>query len=52
MTLVSIPLMEKSGRRRLHLIGLSGMFAFSIIMTISLVLQVCMYSYTVEHGYS
>jgi SP family facilitated glucose transporter-like MFS transporter 1 len=40
MTLVSIPLMEKSGRRRLHLIGLGGMFSFSILMTITLVLQV------------
>lgn len=40
MTLVSIPLMEKAGRRRLHLVGLGGMFVFSIMMTISLVLQV------------
>ncbi len=40
MTVVSIPLMEKAGRRRLHLIGLGGMFIFSIFMTISLVLQV------------
>ena len=40
MTLISIPLMEKVGRRRLHLIGLGGMFVFSIFMTITLVLQV------------
>ena len=40
MTLVSIPLMEKAGRRRLHLIGLGGMFVLSIFMTVSLVLQV------------
>lgn len=39
MTLVSIPLMEKSGRRLLHLIGLGGMFVFSILMTIAFVLQ-------------
>ncbi|RMZ95563.1 glucose transporter type 1 isoform X5, partial [Brachionus plicatilis] len=39
MTLVSIPLMEKSGRRFLHLLGLGGMFVFSIFMTIAFVLQ-------------
>lgn len=39
MTLVSIPLMEKSGRRFLHLLGLGGMFVFSIFMTFSFVLQ-------------
>ena len=39
MTLVSIPLMEKSGRRFLHLLGLGGMFVFSILMTIAFVLQ-------------
>jgi SP family facilitated glucose transporter-like MFS transporter 1 len=39
MTLVTIPLMEKSGRRLLHLAGLAGMFVFSILMTISFVLQ-------------
>ena len=39
MTLVSIPLMEKSGRRFLHLLGLGGMFIFSILMTIAFVLQ-------------
>lgn len=39
MTLVSIPLMEKSGRRFLHLLGLGGMLLFSILMTIAFVLQ-------------
>lgn len=39
MTLVSIPLMEKSGRRFLHLLGLGGMLIFSILMTISFVLK-------------
>jgi len=39
MTLVSIPLMEKSGRRFLHLLGLGGMFLFSILMTVAFVLQ-------------
>ena len=40
MTLISIPLMEKSGRRFLHLFGLGGMFFFSILMTIAFRLQV------------
>ena len=31
--------MEKSGRRSLHLLGLGGMFVFSILMTIAFVLQ-------------
>ena len=39
MTLVSLLLMEKAGRRFLHLIGLSGMFVFSILMTVAFVLQ-------------
>ena len=39
MTLVSIPLMEKRGRRFLHLLGLGGMLVFSILMTISFVLK-------------
>jgi hypothetical protein len=39
MTLVSIPLMEKRGRRFLHLLGLGGMWLFSILMTIALVLK-------------
>lgn len=36
MTLVSIPLMDKAGRRTLHLWGLGGMFISSIFFTISL----------------
>lgn len=39
MTLVSIPLMEKKGRRFLHLLGLGGMFVLTIVMTVSFVLQ-------------
>lgn len=39
MTLVSIPLMEKKGRRFLHLLGLGGMFVLTIVMTITFVLQ-------------
>lgn len=38
-TIVSIPLMEFMGRRFLHLLGLSGMFVFSILMTIATVLK-------------
>jgi SP family facilitated glucose transporter-like MFS transporter 1 len=40
MTLVSIPLMDRAGRRTLHLYGLGGMFIFSIFITISLLIQV------------
>ncbi len=40
MTLISIPLMDKSGRRTLHLYGLGGMFIFSIFITISLLVKV------------
>ena len=39
MTLVSIPLMEKRGRRFLHLLGLGGMFVLTIVMTVTFVLQ-------------
>ena len=39
MTLVSLPLMEKTGRRFLHLLGLGGMLVFSILMTVAFVLQ-------------
>lgn len=39
MTLVSIPLMDKTGRRTLHLYGLGGMFIFSIFITISLLIK-------------
>lgn len=41
MTLVSIPLMDKTGRRTLHLYGLGGMFIFSIFITISFLIKVC-----------
>ena len=34
MTLVTIPLMDRLGRRTLHLGGLAGIFAFSILITI------------------
>lgn len=40
MTLVSIPLMDRTGRRTLHLYGLGGMFIFSIFITISLLVSV------------
>jgi sugar porter (SP) family MFS transporter len=39
MTIVSIPLMEKAGRRILHLLGLGGMLVASIFITIGFVLQ-------------
>ncbi|KAK2724085.1 hypothetical protein QYM36_002436 [Artemia franciscana] len=39
MTLISIPLMDKAGRRTLHLWGLGGMFIFSIFITISLLVK-------------
>ncbi|CAH1788379.1 unnamed protein product [Owenia fusiformis] len=34
MTIVSIPLMDKAGRRTLHLTGLAGMLTFSILFTV------------------
>lgn len=40
MTLCSIPLMDKAGRRTLHLWGLGGMFITSIFLTISLLVRV------------
>ena len=40
MTLVSIPLMDRAGRRTLHLWGLGGMFITSIFLTISLLVKV------------
>lgn len=40
MTLVSIPLMDRAGRRTLHLYGLGGMFVFSLFITISLLIKV------------
>lgn len=43
MTLISIPLMDKSGRRTLHLYGLGGMFIFSIFITISFLVKVLNY---------
>ncbi|XP_076041486.1 glucose transporter 1 isoform X4 [Oratosquilla oratoria] len=39
MTLVSIPLMDRAGRRTLHLYGLGGMFIFSIFITISFLVK-------------
>lgn len=40
MTLVSIPLMDRAGRRTLHLYGLGGMFITSMFLTISLLVKV------------
>lgn len=39
MTLVSIPLMEKRGRRFLHLFGLGGLFLLTLVMTVAFVVQ-------------
>ncbi|XP_022252248.1 glucose transporter type 1-like isoform X2 [Limulus polyphemus] len=39
MTLLSIPLMDRAGRRTLLLYGLGGMFIFSIFITISLLVK-------------
>ena len=40
MTLVTIPLMDRAGRRTLHLSGLAGMFLFSIVFTVAFSLNV------------
>lgn len=40
MTIITIPLMDKMGRRTLHLYGLGGMFIFSIFITISFLAKV------------
>jgi hypothetical protein len=37
---VSLLLMDRAGRRTLHLWGLGGMFIFSIFITISLLVKV------------
>ena len=34
MTLVSVPLMDRAGRKTLHLLGLSGMCVISVFFTI------------------
>lgn len=39
MTLITVPLMDRAGRRTLHLIGLAGMFVFSILITVALALR-------------
>lgn len=44
MTLVTIPLMDRIGRRTLHLSGLAGMFLASIFLTISLLVKVSVLS--------
>lgn len=40
MTIVIMPLMDRMGRRTLHLYGLGGMFIFSIFITISFLIKV------------
>lgn len=40
MTLVSLSLIEKAGRRLLHLTGLAGMFGCAVVLTITLTLRV------------
>ena len=40
VTLVSVFLMDWVGRRTLHLLGLGGMFIFSIFITIAFIVQV------------
>lgn len=40
MTIVSIPLMDRTGRRSLHLLGLSGMFVMSILLTVAMATNV------------
>ena len=40
MTFVTIPLMERVGRRKLHLTGLVGMMIFSVAFTITFELRV------------
>ncbi|CAL1538109.1 unnamed protein product [Lymnaea stagnalis] len=39
MTFITIPLMDRAGRRTLHLIGLAGMCFFSILITVTLALR-------------
>ncbi|XP_075228604.1 glucose transporter 1 isoform X1 [Lycorma delicatula] len=39
MTLIVMPLMDRMGRRTLHLYGLGGMFIFSIFITISFLIK-------------
>ncbi|KAF6200991.1 hypothetical protein GE061_005438 [Apolygus lucorum] len=39
MTIVTVPLMDRMGRRTLHLYGLGGMFIFSICITISFLIK-------------
>ena len=39
MTFITIPLMDRLGRRLLHLVGLAGIIACSVAITIALTLQ-------------
>lgn len=50
MTLVSIPLMDRTGRRTLHLYGLGGMFIFSIFITISFLIKASIMQRLVRFG--
>lgn len=43
MSLVSIMLMDRTGRRTLHLYGLGGMFIASMFLSIVLLFRVCLH---------
>lgn len=51
MTGISIPLMDKAGRKLLHLIGLGGMFIFSIMITLTLCLTVSRFTKSLSMAY-
>lgn len=46
MTLMTMPIIDKVGRRTLHLYGLAGMFLASIFLTISLLVKVSTHNFS------
>ena len=52
MTFVSVMLIDRLGRRKLHLYGLGGMLMFSIILRVTLVQQVCIFTGQNSRGFS